>query len=185
MDTVGRLLSVVFGLALAIGWIAILLPGVVKRLRRDPTPTVPPVPLAQPMGPDGATNASVFCEAIKAVVPESVLSRVEEPNEIGLSSPLASGVALVLTWDNSRPAADSGTFYVELSELASDAFYELGMDTELSSVFWIAVGYLREGPVERQGHAWIYVREVGIRHRLSASQRVSDFEPAWVTRLPG
>jgi len=185
METLGQLLSVVVWHGSAIGWVLILLPGVVKRVRRDPTPAFPPVRLTQPLGHGGATNVALFCDAIKAIVPEALMSPGEEPNEILLTSPHVSENGLGLTWDDFGPTADRGTFYVDLGELGSGAFYELDVDTDLSSMFWIAVGYLREGPVYRQGHAWIHVREVGMWHPFSAStRRVSDFEPEWVARRP-
>ena len=182
-ETLGRLLNVAFMLAVTIGWIAILLPAVVKRLRRHPTPAFPPAPLAQPMGPDGATNAAAISDAVRAIVPASVRSGAEQPNQIVLS-PLDTDGAVVLTWSDPARSAGRGTFYLALSPLGSDAYYELDMDTDPSSVFWIAVGYLREGSVDAKGHAWIHVREVGMWHPCSASSPVGDFEPEWVTSLP-
>lgn len=65
METLGRLLNGAFLVAVTIGWIAILLPVVVKRLRRYPRPTFPPAPLAQSLGSDGAANAAVIVDAIR------------------------------------------------------------------------------------------------------------------------
>ena len=183
METLGRLLNEAFLQVVTVGWFAILVPTVVNRLRRHPTPTFPPAPLAQPMGPDGATNAAVILDAIRAIVPVSVGPGAKEPNQIVLS-PLDTDAAVVLTWSDPARSADMGTFYLELAPLGSDAYYELDMDTDPSMAFWIAVGYLREGSVDAKGHAWIHVREVGMWHPYSASSPVGDLEPEWVTSLP-
>jgi hypothetical protein len=183
METLGRLLNGAFLVAVIIGWIAILLPAVVKRLRRYPRPTFPPAPLARSLGPDGAANAAVIVEAIRAIVAVSVRSGAEEPSQIVLS-PLDTDATVVLSWSDPVRLAGRGTFYLEFSALGSDAVYELDMDTDPSPVFWIAVGYLRDGSVEANGHVWIHVTEVGMWHPYSASSPVGDYEPEWVTSLP-
>lgn len=185
METVGQALSWVVWLAIAVGWGLILLPGMVKRLRRDPQPRFPPVPLAQPLGHDGSANVSFFREAVRSVVPGAVSTPVEEPNEIWVtSSALARGEGAVLSWDEWGPTGDAGTFYVDLTELGGEAFYELDVDTDVSEVFWIVVGYLRDGVERRQGRVWVYLAEVGLWHAYSGSVRMSDFEPEWAVQLP-
>ncbi len=185
METVGRALSWVVWLAIAVGWGLILLPGMVKRLRRDPQPHFPLVPLAQPLGHDGSANASFFWEAVRSVVSGAVSAPGEEPNEVWVtSSALARGEGVVLSWDEWGPTVDAGTFYVDLTELGGEAFYELDVDTDVSEVFWIVVGYLRDGVERRQGRAWVYLAEVGLWHAYSGSVRMSDFDPEWSVQLP-
>lgn len=116
METLGRALSWVVWLAIAVGWGLILLPGMVKRLRRDPQPHFPPVPLAQPLGRDGSANASFFWEAVRSVVPGAVSAPGEEPNEVWVtSSVLTRGEGAVLSWDEWGPTVDTGAFYVDLT----------------------------------------------------------------------
>lgn len=178
-------MSWVVWLAMAVGWGLILLPGMVKRLRRDPQPRFPPVPLAQPLGHDGSANSSFFWEAVRSVVPGAVSNPGEEPNEVWVtSSVLTRGEGVVLSWDAWGPTVDAGTFYVYLTELGGAAFFELDVDTDVSEVFWIVVGYLRDGVEHRQGRVWVYVAEVGLWHAYSGSARMSDFEPEWAVQLP-
>ena len=54
----------------------------------------------------------------------------------------------------------------------------------VSEVFWIVVGYLRDGVERRQGRAWVYLAEMGLWHAYSGSVRMSDFEPEWAVQLP-
>lgn len=113
----------------------------------------------------------------------SVRSGAEEPHQIVLS-PLDTAATVVLTWGDPASSAGRGTFYLEFSALGSDGVYELDMDTDPSPVFWIAVGYLRDGSVEANGHVWIPATEVGMWHPYSDSSPVGDNEPEWVKSLP-
>lgn len=183
MEIVRRVVMGLLVLAVTIGWISILAPAAVKRLRRDPSPTFPPAPLP-PIGPDAAKNAAAFCDAIRTIIPVSIQPGTEDPAQLVMRSSHEADAAVLLTWDDSTRAASPGTFYVELSPLGIDAYYEMDADTDPSLVFWIAVGYLREGAVQAMGHAWIHVKEVDMWHPYSASRSVSDFEPEWATSLP-
>jgi hypothetical protein len=175
---------VLFVLANVVGWTLILLPGLVKRLRHDPTPTFPPSPLTKAMGRDGASNAAVFCDAVQAVVPALVVSAAEEPNQILLKAPPGAGGDILVCWDEPSRADGSGRFYLEFSPRGSGVVYELDRETDLLTAFWISVGYVREGAVEANGYAWVHVTEAGLWHRYSATRAVSDYDPEWVTEPP-
>ncbi len=184
LETAGRVLVVLFVLANVVGWTLILLPGVVKRLRHDPTPTFPPILLTRAMGRDGASNAAVLCDAVQSVVPAVVVSEAEEPNQILLKAPPGPGGDILVCWDEPSRADGSGRFYLEFSALGSGLVYELDKETDVLSAFWISVGYLREGAVEANGYAWVHVREAVLWHRFSSTRAVSDYEPKWVTETP-
>ena len=119
-----------------------------------------------------------------AVVPESVVTRGNDPDRTTLTSSQPGESSVVVTPDVHGPNADTGTFYVELPQFAEGAYFELSMDTDVTEVFWIVVGYLREGSVHSGGHDWIHVEEAGLWRRASASTRMLGVEPEWATRLP-
>lgn len=153
-------------------------------LRHDPVPTFPPSPLIKTMGPDGASNAAVFCDAVLAVVPARVVSAAEEPKQILLKAPPGAGGDILVCLDGPSRSDGSGRFYLEFSTGGSYVLYELDMETDLQEAFWISVGFLRFGAVEASGYAWVSVREAGLWHRFSATRIVSVYDSEWVTAPP-
>lgn len=167
---------------IAVGWGMILLPGVVKRVRRDPRPSFPPVPMLERWSSDGALNVRLFCDAVRSVVPDATVEPGENPDETRICSPRApEGVEL--SWVDSGEQAELGTVFVDL-RLSPVSYFELDLETYPDKAFWVVVGCLRDGVVSRRGRVWVHVREVGMWTSFSDRARADSFEPEWVTELP-
>ena len=167
---------------IAVGWGMILLPGVVKRVRRDPRPSFPPVPMLERWSSDGALNVRLFCDAVRSVVPDATVEPGEDPDETRICS-LRATEGVELSWVDSGSQAELGTVFVDL-RLSRESYFELDLETYLDKAFWVVVGCLRDGVVSRRGRVWVHVREVGMWSAFSDRARADSFEPEWVTELP-
>lgn len=183
-DALVRWAGIAFAILVVGGSAAVLLPAIVKKFRRDPVPAFPPVPLAGPIGSDSAANVMLLAEAITTAVPGTVLAPTDEPHAMSVRGASGDGCEVTLTADSDGKSSDRGAFWMTLSGMGADGHFDLSADWPVSSAFWLAVGYLREGFVARGGQRWVHVQEVDMWHPLSAERPVSAYQPDWVTTLP-
>jgi len=178
-------ISGVIVLAIAAGWVWILLPGVVRRLRRDPLPVLPPVPLNTALGLDGEANVYVVREALATVCGRVTVVADREPYEVLLRGPGVVGSAGVAwSWDETDTPRQQGRFYLHLEGLGDggDSFWEFDRNSDIREAFWVAVGVLRGRIVSRGPRTWVHVQESGI-WRAFREGSTGWLEPIWVTDI--